>query len=125
MRTTKTRPRRRKIGLVDSKRLIDGVLGGTCSKGTVNDWRGKFGAKAFILNDFLRGNYKTFNGFSDKSLDALIVYEAGIKPQPTINQTTNRINGLFGENTVTSEKVQVSFQFFYKVIALFIFRPPI
>lgn len=67
-----------------SKKLIDGILGGNLSLGTLKPWRTKFNSNTFIFDDFVKGKFRESSGFSDKPTNALIVYEAGIKPKPTI-----------------------------------------
>ncbi|KAI6190716.1 hypothetical protein M3Y97_00148700 [Aphelenchoides bicaudatus] len=83
--------------------LYDDIIGHT----TINGWHKHFSRSNFATTDFPFTKHKILDGsLTDFAKQALIVYEHDHSSKPTVQQAVERINGLFGQNTVSLEFVQ-------------------
>jgi hypothetical protein len=100
----------RKLNDYDSAAEINKILyDKATSRSTVRDWHTHFKRLDFKTTDFPMPNNQILSGsLTDFAKQALVVYEHDHKPKPTIEDACNRINDLFGENTVTEDFVQVN-----------------
>lgn len=84
---------------------------GVAKSETVRRWgSSQFNKSKSDLNKFF--NITESTPLSEEAINSLIIYEYSRKPQPTDNQTTDRINELFGKNTVSFQQVKVNLLFF-------------
>lgn len=116
----------------DAHKKITALVNITPSLSTLEKWfnpsgnKNNFTVPNFNLCKFISGNSTSFE-LTEATTNALILYEYSKQPRPSAEEASNRINKLFGDDTVDELQVEVSIIYLNLInfrLSMKVNRPP-